>query len=148
MILRAPRGVTRIAGAKAYAAKLAISPTITTKYTWRHQSTNWDHHHKAYSLSPEFILAISQPFIIKDMFDHPIINYNLFNKCDNFTIYPKTNKSNKNAGIITYLQSFQSTTKVHKGMSDLLILVKKIKRKNHPSTNRYNSKKQWNKVDK
>ena len=28
MMLRAPRGVTRIAGAKAYAAKLAISPTI------------------------------------------------------------------------------------------------------------------------
>lgn len=29
MILRAPRGVTRTAGAKAYAAKLAISPTTT-----------------------------------------------------------------------------------------------------------------------
>lgn len=27
--LRAPRGVTRVAGAKAYAAKLASSPTIT-----------------------------------------------------------------------------------------------------------------------
>jgi hypothetical protein len=27
--LRAPRGVTRIAGANAYAAKLATSPTIT-----------------------------------------------------------------------------------------------------------------------
>ena len=28
MILRAPNGVTRIAGANAYAAKFAISPTI------------------------------------------------------------------------------------------------------------------------
>jgi hypothetical protein len=28
--LRAPRGVTKIAGAKAYAAKFATSPTITT----------------------------------------------------------------------------------------------------------------------
>lgn len=27
MMLRAPKGVTRIAGAKAYAAKLATSPT-------------------------------------------------------------------------------------------------------------------------
>ena len=31
MILNAPKGVTRIAGAKAYAAKLAISPIITIK---------------------------------------------------------------------------------------------------------------------
>ena len=30
--LRAPRGVTRIAGANAYAAKLAISPTITASH--------------------------------------------------------------------------------------------------------------------
>ena len=30
-MLRAPRGVTSIAGANAYAAKLAISPTITVK---------------------------------------------------------------------------------------------------------------------
>jgi hypothetical protein len=29
IILSAPRGVTRMAGANAYAAKLAISPTIT-----------------------------------------------------------------------------------------------------------------------
>ena len=29
IMLSAPRGVTRIAGANAYAAKLAISPTIT-----------------------------------------------------------------------------------------------------------------------
>lgn len=29
--LRAPRGVTSMAGAKAYAVKLAISPTITVK---------------------------------------------------------------------------------------------------------------------
>ena len=28
IMLKAPSGVTRIAGAKAYAAKLAISPTI------------------------------------------------------------------------------------------------------------------------
>jgi hypothetical protein len=31
MMLRAPSGVTKIAGAKAYAAKLATSPTITGK---------------------------------------------------------------------------------------------------------------------
>jgi hypothetical protein len=31
MMLSAPSGVTRIAGAKAYAAKLATSPTITGK---------------------------------------------------------------------------------------------------------------------
>jgi hypothetical protein len=30
-MLRAPRGVTNIAGANAYAAKLAISPTITVE---------------------------------------------------------------------------------------------------------------------
>jgi len=30
-MLSAPRGVTRMAGANAYAAKFAISPTITTK---------------------------------------------------------------------------------------------------------------------
>lgn len=29
IMLRAPRGVTRIAGANAYAAKFAASPTIT-----------------------------------------------------------------------------------------------------------------------
>lgn len=31
IILKAPKGVTRIAGAYAYAAKLATSPTITTQ---------------------------------------------------------------------------------------------------------------------
>lgn len=31
-MLSAPRGVTRMAGANAYAAKFAISPTITTKH--------------------------------------------------------------------------------------------------------------------
>lgn len=31
MMLRAPRGVTSTAGAKAYAAKLAISPRITAR---------------------------------------------------------------------------------------------------------------------
>lgn len=31
MILRAPNGVTRIAGAKAYAVKFATSPTITAQ---------------------------------------------------------------------------------------------------------------------
>lgn len=31
MMLSAPSGVTKIAGAKAYAAKLATSPTITGK---------------------------------------------------------------------------------------------------------------------
>jgi len=31
IILKAPKGVTRIAGANAYAAKLAISPTITIR---------------------------------------------------------------------------------------------------------------------
>lgn len=31
IMLRAPRGVTNIAGANAYAAKLAISPTITVE---------------------------------------------------------------------------------------------------------------------
>lgn len=127
---------------KSICCKISYLPNNHYKIHMKASVHYSNHHHKAYSLSLKFVLAISQPFIIKDMFDHPIINHNLFNKCDNFTIYPKTNKSNKNAGIITYLQSFQSTTKVHKGMSDLLILVKKIKRKNHPSTNRYNSKKQ------
>lgn len=32
MMLSAPRGVTRMAGAKAQAAKFAISPRITTEY--------------------------------------------------------------------------------------------------------------------
>ena len=36
MILRAPRGVTRMAGANAYAAKFASSPTIMV--------TSPDHH--------------------------------------------------------------------------------------------------------
>ena len=31
IILRAPKGVTRMAGANAYAAKFAISPKITAK---------------------------------------------------------------------------------------------------------------------
>ena len=38
MILSAPKGVTRIAGAKAYAAKLAISPTVTTKKKTSHSN--------------------------------------------------------------------------------------------------------------
>lgn len=37
IILSAPRGVTRIAGANAYAAKLAISPTITATMTLPNQ---------------------------------------------------------------------------------------------------------------
>lgn len=36
-MLSAPRGVTRIAGANAYAAKLAISPTITVPVDKTHQ---------------------------------------------------------------------------------------------------------------
>lgn len=35
MILTAPSGVTKIAGANAYAAKLAISPTITAEKSFK-----------------------------------------------------------------------------------------------------------------
>jgi hypothetical protein len=37
IILNAPRGVTRTAGAKAYATKFAISPTITEQDTIQKQ---------------------------------------------------------------------------------------------------------------
>lgn len=39
--LNAPRGVTRIAGAKAYAAKFAISPIITVNRQRRARKMKW-----------------------------------------------------------------------------------------------------------
>ena len=38
MMLNAPRGVTKMAGENAYAAKLAISPTITVIRAQLHQN--------------------------------------------------------------------------------------------------------------
>lgn len=40
IILSAPSGVTNMAGANAYAAKLAISPTITVIRAYIHQNVH------------------------------------------------------------------------------------------------------------
>lgn len=50
--LRAPRGVTRVAGAKAYAAKLAASPapTVKTNNVGKHNTKQWDLQHRQMSI--------------------------------------------------------------------------------------------------
>lgn len=62
IILKAPKGVTRIAGANAYAAKLAISPTIIVIIPAHHQGSY------KYPYPPSPALAPLTPAFLRPFF--------------------------------------------------------------------------------